>query len=253
MTNVDTAAKTAPVAKLSPIQELAADYAKTKVLVYRPGDPKLSLFGQFMATLKAGADYFDWTGKAPDTFGGVILAKTKDDSSSRLIAFADKQTALSDPVVQDALYDRYIKMIIRTARNPDASEGQFITPSGAVAVVSSMQAFKFQSSAWVELLKKKGLKGIQVNSLKLALSNASMARALFPTFKDWDNLLKFMAANAEKNGLNTSLFAHWAATRDAAQATSLSAVALGDDVDALLKQVNDTIDAELAEDEGDEA
>lgn len=190
-------------------------------------------------------EFKDWTNKAPESFTNAAIVLTSDESEMRLVAIADKQSALSDPIVQDYLYERYVARVLNAAKDPDNYEALFVTIGGPLGAGGDNQAYRFQAKAWVEVLHRIGLKNAAARSLENALQSAANARATFPRFKeeDWSRLIAQMAANAEKHGYSTAWFAHVAATRDLEKDKG-EAVQLPDDIAEQFKIAEDTLAAE---------
>lgn len=237
MTNTDTQ-NTEAVAPKSKLDLLRDAFSKSGALIFAAGSAPSEL-----EALSAELSAVDWSAKAPETFSGLIVAKTKGENpTTRIVAFPDKATALADPIVAETLYQRFIRMVLKAARNPDSVEDQFTKPAGVLGVPFDRDAFRFQASKWVKALRELGLKAIGPRSLEMALKNTQFASSMFPAFKEWEKLIGLMSKYAEDHGQSPSIFAHWAATRSQA-AFEAKPVTLGD-VDALLAKIENEADEE---------
>lgn len=207
-------------AKGNPVLDARAKLEKSGKLFFTTASD-MTLLAALLDTDNADAikSYKDWTQKAPkEGFDNASLVETSDDAGeTRFIAIASKQTALSDPAVQDYLYDRYVARVMNVARDPESYEAMFATASGMLggSGIDNI-AYRFQAKDWVEVLHQIGMKNAQVRNLETAIQNAAFARATFSRFKpeQWAKLIQQMAANAAKNGHSTAWFDHALANRD---------------------------------------
>lgn len=250
MTNTETNEKPA---EKTPLDKLIASFGKSGRVVIMP-DEDTEMFGELIATLAEkdaegnvlldaegkpkNPGYTDWSIKAPETFIGGILAREKDGSQIRLIAFPDKLTALSDAVVQDWAYGKYVQAWAKAATDPDAYEAQFTVPSGPLAMTVDTDSFYFHVDEWIAVLEKRGLKGVKPRALKYALENNPFAQSKFPAFKDWDKLIDAMAKDAENHGHSTAYYAHCKATRDIQKHVTKMVTLAEDTLDSLLGEVS---------------
>lgn len=234
--NTDTATQATPQALTqaakapakSPSARLWDELQATGALIFHPQESTAG-FQEMMAEHFAGTDnvHRDWTLKAPESFEGLIFARTKNGAEYRGVAFADKATALNDANVQEACYIWYLRQIKKTARDPDATEGQFLTPSGALSMAYDPDSFKFQVARWLIILQARGLDEVRERSLKTACMSTAFASAAFPGFKEFPQVLEYMAVYAVQNGYSRALFDHWLAIRDGRKDEKTKIVTLG--------------------------
>jgi hypothetical protein len=120
----------------------------------------------------------------------------------------------------------------------------FATISGFLKAKFDLSAFKEFARDVVKVLHAKGLIGVTVPTLKLALSNAAFAKANFPmvTPEQWDVIFAIFTNNAEQHSMDTSIFAHWKKTRD--NMTDAGATLESFDLESFQKALDE-------EDEGD--
>lgn len=227
MSNTDTATQAAPAnatapqaateapakAKLTPLQELQAELKKKSAVFVLAGDEQAD-FGELIGTFTED-EIEDWTEGAPETFDTLAITQP-ENGKARLVSIANMETALNDPAVRQWCYSRYVSRCVNVAKSDEASKDQFRTPAGPIGAAYNMDAFLFQVQDWLDWLHGQGLKSVKQRSLRTALSNAATAASSFPKVaqEGWVALIGRMAARAEKNGHDVSIFQHWLATRD---------------------------------------
>ncbi len=164
----------------------------------------------------------DWATPAVPKLGdGYTLgAVTVEESGeNRLIAIASKDALFGtggDEVAKEAAYKFLIGRALVIASKPDSSADMFASIAGFLKAKFDVSAFKDFAKMVVAVLHEKGLKSITVNTLKASMSNAAYAKANYPTMTDkhWEIVFAIFQNKAEKSGMDTSLFAHWAKTRN---------------------------------------
>lgn len=210
-------------ATLTAEQTAEADFAKKwesrKKVIARVNDDQVAFTSFVSATFNDADPYKDWASEnAPKLGPNVTLAMVEsDDGENRLIAIPSKEAAFADEVVRDNLYRMFCNKLMNIAGKPDSAIDMFATVSGCFKARFDLAAFKDYARDVVSVLHEKGLRGITVPTLKIALSNAAFAKAQFPTMKpaQWDIIFAIFQKNAETNGQDTSILAHWKNTRDA--------------------------------------
>lgn len=163
----------------------------------------------------------DWATEAVPKLGdGYTLgAVTVEESGeNRLIAIASKDALFGtggDEVAKEAAYKFLVGRALVIASKPDSSADMFASVAGFLKAKFDVSAFKEFAKLVIAVLHEKGLKSITVNTLKASMSNAAYAKANYPTMTDkhWDIVFAIFMNQAEKHGMDTSLFAHWSKTR----------------------------------------
>lgn len=211
--------------------EFADKYTKKGKAVALANDD-LGAFVEFTDTI--GKDnYKDWTVGAPENFTGLAMVET-EGKANRLIALPSKEAMMADATVMAALYRVFINRIVNTASDNDAQAAQFLTVAGCFKQKFDVEAFNFQAKALGHFLREQGLSGVTKNNIRNSFASAAFAKTQFPRIADaaWLKIIAIAEANAAKNGLDTTIFDHWKATR-AVQTADTSEIQL--DFDALQK------------------
>jgi hypothetical protein len=219
---------TAPVAPLSDeLQAALSAYnkrGKARVL-YNEGDEARA---QFLALVQAvageaGEGFKDWTENAPESFKSLAIVHQEHTGNDVVIAMPDRDTLFADPSAAGYLYRLAINKIINTADSEDATEARFIVPGGCFTQRFDVDAYRFQQKGLVKSLHNVGIKSITVGGLKDVFASAAFASTAFPRVpaEFWDNFLDVATAYAESKGYDTSLFAHWKATRHVVEDTGV--------------------------------
>ena len=81
-----------------------------------------------------------------------------------------------------------------------------------------LEAYREYQSAYVKVLKKKGLKFITDSILRQVLQSAAFAEQQFPSVPQdkWEQILDSMIARAKKEGIAPGMLTEWRETRDSA-------------------------------------
>lgn len=79
-----------------------------------------------------------------------------------------------------------------------------------------LKAFNELAKPMILLLKSNGLRSVTKPSLRSCLSNAAIAESQYPAVpqEQWQKILQALEKMAAQKGLDPSIFAHWANTRD---------------------------------------
>lgn len=103
-----------------------------------------------------------------------------------------------------------------TAASIPFSVEDFITSNRAEGVLVAYRKF---ASAYVKVLKKKGLKFITETILRQVLQSAAFAEQQFPKVpqEKWVQILDSMMARATAEGVAVGMLADWKASRDSAE------------------------------------
>ncbi len=103
-----------------------------------------------------------------------------------------------------------------TASSIPFSVEDFITSNRAEGVLVAYRKF---ASAYVKVLKKKGLKYITESILRQVLQSAAFAEQQFPKIPQdkWIQILDSMMARAEAEGVAVGMLADWKQSRDSAE------------------------------------
>jgi hypothetical protein len=232
----DTGKTADQVQNENPAAELFARYEKKGKVVCLANDDQ-EAFVSFTDMLGA-ANYQDWTKGAPENMTGLAMVQS-ESKVNRLIAIANEETALADPVVRKALYRIYVNRVANAAEDNDANPAAFLVTAGNFKLKFDLDAFKFQAKVLTKFLRSKGLAGVTNNSLRMSFASAAFAKTQFPRISDdgWNKIIAIAEKNAENKGMDTSIFDHWKATR-AVQTADTSEIALDfgeleEDVDAI--------------------
>lgn len=217
------------------IKDAAEKLAKKGKLIFGSSDEEsgvasVSILDDLIATL-GGLDgeegkpgqIKDWAAKADaEIFNTAAIAKAKN-GELRLIAIANPDAVFADPVVRRFLHKAYRNRVLNCALDPEAQEAQFITVSGCFRVKYSEDAWDELAPGLVSIFKKQGAEETNKAALRSALENGNTGRSLFPkiTADQWGKVFAMLKNGAEKRGLDTALFEHWEATREAVKPVEL--------------------------------
>ena len=228
----------------------AQRWEKSRKVVAGPNDDQQA-FGLFIQnTFDDSNPYKDWASKPAAKYGQgnftLVMVET-EEGEARLIAVAAPELVMGtggDMVARQALYRMFVNRAAGIAGKTDSVEDMFSTIAGFLKPRFDLEAFKFSARDVVKVLHSKGLHGITVPTLKIALSNAAFAAAQFPMMKpeQWKVIFAIMRSKAVEASLDVSILDHWINNRD-------SMTAAGADIDlggeeGLLAALED-------EDEGD--
>lgn len=212
----------------SPVDKLRAQFAKSDRVVCWSGSEQTD-FAAFLETFGDDDPITDWTDGV--NYENPTLALVgAENSDNRFISLPNIDVALSDAIVRGKAYEWYIGKATRAAMKESAAKQQFATPGGFF-VGFDLDAFRFQAGDWVDFFHAKGLKSIQIRTLKAALASQPYAASQFPKVPKslWERVLGAMAEKAEKAGKDASIFAHWIGTRDAAANLDMPELDFSDD------------------------
>lgn len=207
---------TAEQAENSAVVELAEKFEKKGKVVALSTDDQ-EAFAEFAGSISS---LTDWTeGVDADVFTGLAIVKA-DNQRIVLIPIASEEAAFSDPIVRKAMYRQYVNKVVNAASDDDATAAQFITVAGNFKQKFDLDAFKFQAKVLTKFLRSQGLSGITNNSLRMSFQSAAFAKTQFPRVdaEAWDKIIGIAETQAQKNGYDTSIFDHWKATRNVAEA-----------------------------------
>lgn len=219
MSNAGTQ-NTSPEVVNEALDAFISKWDKRKKVIARVTDDQPEFQAFVEATFNDTNPYVDWASSAAATLGDgltLIMVETDETGENRLIAAASKENFLKDEIVVENLYRIYLNRLASQASKPDSVADMFATVSGVFKPRFDLAAFKDHAKDVVKFLHSKGLHGITVPTLKVALSNSAFATAQFPQMKpeQWKIIFAIMMKNAEDAGQDTSILKHWANTRDA--------------------------------------
>lgn len=200
------------------MQELKDKFSKKDKLVALANDDQ-ELFIQLVSSFAEGV-VTDWTNDVDaSTFTGLGLAKS-ENGQIRLIPVANMDAAFADPTVRHALYKSYVNRVINTAMDDEAAASQFITVGGCFKQAFNLDAFKFIAKPFVKKLREQGLRSITIPGLRMAFASQKFADITFPrtTQTQWEQILGMAESFAKQNEQDTSIFDHWRAVRNVAEA-----------------------------------
>lgn len=192
-----------------------------KIIVDTNNDEETTAFVSIvdMLTKDETESVVDWTEKVgkDQGFTNFALVRNENDGSNRVIAVANAETALADDVVKRNLYRLYTNRVLNAAGEDDASEAQFVIPSGCFKARYDLDAFKFQAKALAKALHKQGVNGVTVASLRMAFANSAFAATQFARVKPdmWQKIIGVAKARAQQAGYDVAIFDYWLSTRDA--------------------------------------
>ena len=88
---------------------------------------------------------------------------------------------------------------------------------------SALAAFNAVASLYVKALKDKGLKFMSKGLLRQVLSSAAFAEQQFPRIgqDNWQVVISSMVAHTSKEGIDSGILKHWAATRDSIEVSTV--------------------------------
>lgn len=227
-TPATTPATTAEV-EATPAEAFAKRFEDRGKVVARVTDDQTA-FGEFInATFNEANPYKDWASEnAPKLGDGVTLAMVlcEESGDNRLIAIAGKDMMFGtggDEVVKETAYKMIVNKALTIAQKADSTADMFATVGGFLKAKFDLSAFKDYAREVVKVLHDKGLRGITVPTLRIALGNAAFAKAQFPAMQEdqWKIIFSIFQQNAEAAGQDTSILAHWLKTRDAMSATGV--------------------------------
>lgn len=209
-------------AKKTPQEIFAERWAKRDRAIARVTDDQAAFMDFIGATFDESNPYKDWASPnaaklgANATFAIVLCEETGEN---RLIVVAGKEAMFGtggDEIVKETAYKLILNKAVAIASKADTTVDMFATVGGFLKAKFNLDAFKAFAKQIVAVLHARGLKSITVPTLKTALANAAFAKAQFPMVQpeQWNTIFAIFTKNAEDTNMDTSIFAHWAKTRD---------------------------------------
>lgn len=179
---------------------------------------------------------FDVDAEFPNGYGIAIVPVTKNiDSKNTTVSVAiaaipDLETVSAEEGGQQFINKAVVASMIaklanavrprgetgETAASIPFSVADFITSNRPEGV---LLAYRKLASAYVKVLKKKGLLYITESILRQILQSAAFAEQQFPTIDQskWEQILDSMIARAEGDELAPGLLVEWRTSRDSAE------------------------------------
>ena len=177
---------------------------------------------------------FDTDAHFPDDYGLAVIPITKrvaDEGnvirgiciaaipSVDLILSNDSGKSYANKLIQDSL----IRKVASEAKPKD--DGSLTTLSFKIEDFTTtsrsggLAAFNSIASAYVKILREKGLKFMSKALLRNVLQSASFAEQQFPRLeqKNWEVVLNSMVQHVIKEGVDAGVLQHWLATRNSVE------------------------------------
>lgn len=213
----------------SPLEILQDRYESRGKAIATVGDDQ-QVFSQFIASFDESNPLKDWASSAAAKLGDNLtfaVVRVEETGDNRLVAIGAKETLFGtggDEVAKQFAYKAICNKAMNIAQKPDSESDMFATLTGFLKAKFDMSVYKAFAKDVVSFLHEKGLRGITVPSLRMAMSNAAYAKAQFPALGEsqWQVIFAIFEKSAEDAGMDTSLLAHWRKTRDNMTATGIS-------------------------------